>query len=43
MTQMNEAGLGSDALEVLEVVERFARDEVRPLGAVSTRCAIPRR
>ncbi len=32
MTQMNEAGLGADALEVLEVVERFARDEVRPLG-----------
>jgi alkylation response protein AidB-like acyl-CoA dehydrogenase len=32
MTQMNEAGLGPDALEVLEVVERFARDEVRPLG-----------
>jgi alkylation response protein AidB-like acyl-CoA dehydrogenase len=29
---MNEAGLGADALEVLEVVERFARDEVRPLG-----------
>jgi alkylation response protein AidB-like acyl-CoA dehydrogenase len=33
MTQLNEAGLGSDAMEVLEVVERFARDEVRPLGA----------
>jgi alkylation response protein AidB-like acyl-CoA dehydrogenase len=32
MTQMNEAGLSSDALETLEVVERFARDEMRPLG-----------
>lgn len=34
MTQVNEPGLGSEALEVLEVVERFAREEVRPLGAV---------
>jgi len=32
MTQVNEAGLGADALEVLKVVERFARDEVRPVG-----------
>lgn len=32
MAQVNEAGLGSDALEVLNVVERFARDEVRPVG-----------
>lgn len=41
MTQLNEPGLNSEALEVLEVVERFARDEVRPLGAVLDKLADP--
>lgn len=34
MTQVNEPGLGSEALEVLATVERFAREEVRPRGAI---------
>lgn len=29
---MNEEGLSSEGLEVLGVVERFAREEVRPIG-----------
>lgn len=33
MTQVNEAGLGPEATEVLAVVERFAREQVRPVGA----------
>ena len=32
MNAIDEPGLGSEARAVLEAVERFARDEVRPVG-----------
>lgn len=41
MTLVNEPGLGKEALELLEAVERFARDEMRPVGAALDALADP--